>query len=500
MRKKWKQSCLLYALTLLLFFCFSCNIPVYAADTATQEQVSAYTLKTADIPIRDPYVVVYEGKYYMYGTDGTNAFGGNMDKFMVYVSEDLKTWSEPYTIYQKEENFWADAQYWAPEVFVIDNTFYLYGSMGGSKRQNKGIQLFKADNPLGPFVPASEYPFTPEQDDDIDATLYQENNKTYMLYSQGSDGIYAVELNNTYDGFAKEPFKLFDVAENGWAVSAFGNFILNDGPCLYKTSAGTLICFYSTMTDTGYNMGMAVSDNGKLDGNWSFKGGKLLASGDGGHCMIFKNLSGQTMICYHTPNGNSRPAFKYLIEDTKNDTVYFSDVPKPDVPEKPEKEEIPAKSMKVSVTKAALGIGEKLTLKITVNPSNTTDKLTCTSSRPSVAKVSKKGVIQAKKKGTAEISITSGKITKKVKITVKKAPSKITLKKNKISLKKNKKYQIHVKLPSKSASYKITYKSSNSKIASVSSSGMVKAKKKGQCKITVKTFNGKKQVMRIKVK
>ena len=323
----------LLAFAMILTFMLSVSIgsqTIYAADaqlTVTEEQAYNYNLKAEDILIRDPYIVVYEGKYYMYGADGPNAFGGQMDSFPVWVSEDLENWAGPYTIFKNDGSFWADKQYWAPEIYYIDNEFYLYGSMGGSGRENKGIQLFKSKNPLGPFEPTTEYPFTPEEDDDIDATLYEEDGKMYMVYSQGADGIYAVELNHTLDGFASQQFKLFDVSECSWPVAAFGGMVLNDGPCFYKTSTGKLICLFSSMSEDGYNMGIAYSDNGRLDGKWILSEERFDVGTDGGHCMIFENLEGQTMICYHAPNGKSHPAFRYLIEDKEKDTVYVSETP-----------------------------------------------------------------------------------------------------------------------------------------------------------------------------
>lgn len=325
-----KKRIISLLLLLSLLFTGSAGCPDVSAmsespDILTASESFVYDLKAEDIKIRDSYIVVYEGKYYMYGTDGTNAFGGQMDNFPVWVSEDLENWDGPFIVYENDGTFWADKQYWAPEVYYIDNEFYLYGSMGGSARKNKGIQLFKADNPLGPFEPTTDYPFTPEEDDDIDATLYEENNLMYMVYSQGSDGIYAVKLNDTLDGFADTPFKLFNVADCSWPVAAFGGMILNDGPCFYMTSSGKLLCLFSSMSEDGYNMGIAYSDNGRLDGNWTVTDNRLDVGSDGGHCMIFENLNGETMICYHAPNEDSHPRFQYLIEDTENDTVYVSD-------------------------------------------------------------------------------------------------------------------------------------------------------------------------------
>lgn len=285
---------------------------------------NAGLLSSEEILIRDPYVMTYDGKYYLYGTDGDTAFSGEMDSFHAYVSEDLENWEGPYTIYENDGSYWADAQYWAPEVYEKDGTFYFYGSMGGSSRENKGIVLFQSEDPLGPFEPVSDGTITPEDVDAIDAALYQEDGKTYMVYSHGKEGIFAVELNDSWDAYAGEPFKLFDDSGCGWATEAFEGMVLNDGPALYTTESGQLICFFSTMSDNGYRMGYAVSDNGSITGNWECTANQIQTEADGGHCMIFTNLDGKTMVSYHAPNENSHPVFQYLTEDAEG-TILFTD-------------------------------------------------------------------------------------------------------------------------------------------------------------------------------
>ena len=49
-------------------------------------------MKLADINIRDPYVLLHEGKYYLYGTRGATCWG-EADGFDAYVSDDLENWS-----------------------------------------------------------------------------------------------------------------------------------------------------------------------------------------------------------------------------------------------------------------------------------------------------------------------------------------------------------------------------------------------------------------------
>lgn len=312
MNKIWKFIAITSVVTL------TCTTVPFAAETTNE--LSTFT--NDEILIRDPYVVTYDEKYYLYGTDGENAFSGEMDSFHVYVSEDLNNWKGAYTIYENDGSFWADAQYWAPEVYEVDGEFYLYGSMGGSSRDTKGIQLFKSDDPLGTFEPIGDTTITPDDVDAIDATLFEEDGKTYMVYSHGTEGFYAVELNDALDGYAGEPYKLFDVIDCGWAVEAFAGMVLNDGPCFYTKKDGTLICLFSTMSENGYHMGYAISDNGKLSGNWTCTTNQIETESDGGHCMIFENLDGRTMVSYHAPNEQSHPIFQYIDEDEEGNIIF----------------------------------------------------------------------------------------------------------------------------------------------------------------------------------
>ncbi len=70
-------------------------------------------------------------------------------------------------------------------------------------------------------------------------------------------------------------------------------------------------------------------------------------------------------------------------------------------------------------SKATLKKGKKLTLKPVISPITSLQKVTYTTSNKKVATVTAKGVITAKKKGTATITVKSGSKSKKIKIKVK---------------------------------------------------------------------------------
>lgn len=160
-----------------------------------------------------------------------------------------------------------------------------------------------------------------------------------------------------------------------------------------------------------------------------------------------------------------------------------------------------ASSVTLSAKKVTLGAGEKFSLKATMQPVDTTDHVTYYTSNAKVLTVNSQGVVKAKKKGSAVVTVktTSNQIAT-CKITVKKAPKKITLTKKSKTLKKGKTYKIKYKLTKNSYSNMITYKSLKKKIATVSKAGVVKAKRKGNVSIVVKTYNGKKATLKIKVK
>ena len=81
---------------------------------------------------------------------------------------------------------------------------------------------------------------------------------------------------------------------------------------------------------------------------------------------------------------------------------------------------VPATKVKLNKTKATVAKGRTLTLKATMTPSSSTDKLTWTSSNKKVATVDKNGKVKALKKGAATITVKTA--------SGKKATCKITVK------------------------------------------------------------------------
>ena len=138
-------------------------------------------MKLCDINIRDPFVLVSDDKYYLYGTRGPTCWGA-ADGFDVYVSTDMESWSEPLVCFRNDGSFWADRNYWAPEVYAYGGNFYMFASFKSASRR-RGTAILRAESPIGPFIPHSEGCVTPADQECLDGTFYvSPAGKPYMVF------------------------------------------------------------------------------------------------------------------------------------------------------------------------------------------------------------------------------------------------------------------------------------------------------------------------------
>ena len=87
-------------------------------------------MKSSEIRIRDPFILsdAKSGTYYLYGTTDKLPWGGPGEGFDVYAGRDLVNWEGPYPAFRKSKDFWAEENFWAPEVHKVDGTYYMFAS------------------------------------------------------------------------------------------------------------------------------------------------------------------------------------------------------------------------------------------------------------------------------------------------------------------------------------------------------------------------------------
>lgn len=276
-------------------------------------------MKLSEINIRDPFILPYENKYYMYGTRAKTTWERDLEGygFDVYVSYDLENWSEPISIFEKNDSFFGEYNFWAPEVHYYKGKFYLFATFNDGNK--KGTAILICDTPDGVFSPHSLGKITPDDWECLDGTFYVENKTPYMIFchewTQIKDGeVCAVELSSDLRTAVGEIFTLFKASTPSWAFDmrdGEGCYV-TDGPFLLNID-GELICIWSSFSKGEYVEAIARSDNGRLNGNWKTDE-KLLFEKGGGHGMIFTDFQGNLNFTYHTPNDtpNERPVIKKI--------------------------------------------------------------------------------------------------------------------------------------------------------------------------------------------
>ncbi len=276
---------------------------------------SRYPYHISDVHISDPFILAdpVSKKYYTYVQFADRARFPELLEvkepcFYVLESEDLINWSRPQVAFIKDENFWADKDYWAPECHMWNGKYYIFSTFRAEGYYRR-CQCLVSDSPKGPFRPVAPDPVTPEGWQCLDGTLYvDKKGKPWMVFChewvQVFDGqVAAIPLSDDLGTAIGDPIILFYASDAPWSsktMKAAG--WVTDGPFLYRQKNGQLIMLWSSFSDRGgYTTGYAVSESGEIYGPWKQQEFPLFAM-DGAHAMLFKTFGGQLMMSLHCPN------------------------------------------------------------------------------------------------------------------------------------------------------------------------------------------------------
>ena len=258
----------------------------------------------------DPFVLFYEGKYYMYSTTetgkvlvGANDFATETDEgdgIYVYVSNDMKSW-EKHGYALKKGDSMGEKWFWAPEVLEYRGKFYMvYAS-------EEHIAIAVASHPLGPFKQEKKHWL--REGKSIDGSFFVDDDGTVYLYYVRLDGqnrIYVAKMKDDLSGIEEEYENCLIAAEEPWetldCLIAEGPFVLKHKDLYYLTYS----CNHTRCID--YAIGYAVSKSPtgpfeKFAGNPILRRkGKLIGVG---HHSFARAEDGTLMCAYHCHNVNS---------------------------------------------------------------------------------------------------------------------------------------------------------------------------------------------------
>ncbi|QEC51238.1 glycosyl hydrolase family 43 [Anseongella ginsenosidimutans] len=247
----------------------------------------------------DPYILLHEGTYYMYGTSAD-------DGIEVYTSDDLQHWKGPAGLRNglalHKEDVWGDRWFWAPEVYALNGRFYMYFSA------DEHINVAVSDSPLGPFVQEKQEPMLETKAID-NHLFFDEDGTPYIYFVNFNDGlsVWVAELNEDLLSMKTGTMKECVRPEQAWEKKEGS---VNEGPYVMK-HADKYYLFYSGngYTSQEYGVGFAVAGNAM--GPWKkFAGNPILQSPDTlrgvGHGAFFKDKEGRLNYVYHAHNSRKK--------------------------------------------------------------------------------------------------------------------------------------------------------------------------------------------------
>ena len=286
-------------------------------------------MKLENLHLRDPYILPFENKYFLLFSPGKYAWEGR-DAFYVTVSEDLEEWSEPIKCFDPPEGFWANKNFWAPEMHYYKGSFYIFASFGAEVGHNRATQILKADKPEGPFEVWSP-PLTPSHLNCIDGTLYIEDDIPYLVYSheviddpKRIGSLWFVRLSDDLKAPVGEHRLIFKGSAPKWSEKKWDNVKSDpltswvaEGPFFHKTANGKLLMLWSSHTGPdNYAEAVSYTINGSIFDDWKHCD-KFLMDKNGGHGMLFKAFDGTLKFTLHSPDtpfGEER-AVIHMVEE-----------------------------------------------------------------------------------------------------------------------------------------------------------------------------------------
>lgn len=282
--------------------------------------------KTEEVFCRDPYILLCGDYYFLYKNHSED--GNSQRVIACQVSKDLQTWSKPIPVFEPSEDFHGkDHLFWAPECHYYKGYFYIFTSVREKSDNRHTISVYRADNPLGPFVDIAGGCISPRDWDSIDGTLYvDEEGAPWLVFvhewicmPEHNGSMVAARLSEDFTKLISEPVDLFYAKEPEWADRG-----VTDGCYMVKASDNRILMLWSNFiknpnVEHDYCLAVAYSDNGKIDGKWShcknvlYRRNMKNSPFDGGHGMVFFTKEGKPSVVFHSPNIKQGDVFEHPV-------------------------------------------------------------------------------------------------------------------------------------------------------------------------------------------
>jgi GH43 family beta-xylosidase len=298
---------------------FAFLLTVLVQCTKGQEKaVKYYTNPLSNITnIGDPFILTYDGVYYMYCTSKGN------EGFYYWKSKDMVNWEKKGMALSNKTTagIFGTNRFWAPEVIEYKGKFYMTYSASDST----GIMqlcLAVSDSPEGPFK-NYQSPWYKHELSHIDATILIDGDKAYVFFvrdcstnfinDRSTSQIFAAQLSGDLKTFVTEP-KLVITPDQAYE-DINGTRLWNEGPFVLKHEGK----YYMTYSANGYNtkeycVAYATASNPlgpwtKAEENPILKANMDIGvSGPGHNSFAFSPDGTELFIMYHAHTFPDKPS------------------------------------------------------------------------------------------------------------------------------------------------------------------------------------------------
>lgn len=287
-------------ITIFILLFLSCQNKDTKEDVPEQQNIL--------VPLADPFILLHENVYYAYGT-------GAEDGIEVMTSTDLKVWKRAANNENRlalhKNNSYGNKWFWAPEVYYVNNKFYMYYSA------EEHMCVAVSDSPLGPFKQTVQKPML-EGEKTIDNSLFIDDDGTpYLFFDRFNDGlnIWVAELESDLMTIKTETMHpcihVSQKWEEVWPRVNEGAFVIKRDGIYYMTYSA------NSYESPFYGIGCATAND--IMGEWTKYPDNPLLQKPGnlvgvGHSSLFTDKNGDLKIVFHAhqDTNNIHPRNMYI--------------------------------------------------------------------------------------------------------------------------------------------------------------------------------------------
>lgn len=286
----------------LLLFCIITL--VFSGCQSNQSNAATEEPKTALVPLGDPFIMLYNDTYYAYGTNAE-------DGIEVYTSNDLNKWKKETKLALHKDDTWATRWFWAPEVYYVNNKFYMYFSA------DEHISVAVSDSPLGPFKQEDKKPMLANEKAIDNSLFIDDDGKAYLFFDRFNDGlnIWVAELTDDLLSIKEETMHpcihVSQTWEEVWPRVNEGPFVIKRNGLYYMTYSA------NSYESPFYGIGYATASD--IMGEWTKDSENPILQKPGdlvgvGHSATFKDKEGNLHIVFHAHHDttNIHPRAMYI--------------------------------------------------------------------------------------------------------------------------------------------------------------------------------------------